>query len=239
MEKNFKKVGENLFASDFALEEAIKHGNQFLSKLDSEINFVDLWQEKLLETYKGGAELGAPPYNPIIVFKMLFLSYLFDNSEREIERVVNDSISMKQFLGLGLMDPAPDHSTLTKFKNRILNYNLLNDRDLLKEVFDEIIILAQERGVDLGHTLAIDSTHTIANVNTDKEKKRTKKLTDNGDGKPPRDSDAKWGVKKSETRKTTEGKKVKVNHFYCGYKSHTEVFDSYWHRPNKPGRVCF
>lgn len=223
MAKRFKPVGQNLFASDFALEEAVKHCNQHLAKLNHEIDFVNLWQKKLLEVYKGGAEMGSPPYDPILMFKMLFLSYLYGISEREIERVLNDSISMKRFLGLGLMDPAPDHSSLTKFKNRILHFQVWTERSVLKEVFDDIIVLAQEKGVDLGFTLAIDSTHTIANVNTDKERKRTKKLTDGGEGKPPRDSGARWGVKRIETRKTAEGKKVKVNLFYYGYKSHFSV----------------
>ena len=223
MTKHFKRTGENLFCQDFVIEGALAHSNQFLKKLDLEVNFEQLWHEKLLQTYKGGAEIGQPPYRPAQVLKMLFLAYLFGTSEREIERIINDSISMKAFLHISLDEAAPDHSTLTKFKNRILSFDERNATNLLKEFFDEIILLAQEKGVDLGYTQSIDSTHTIANVNQAKEKERTKKISEGGDGKKPRDPDAKYGVKKTKKVKTTKGKKVEITEGYVGYKSHFSV----------------
>jgi len=223
MTKYFKKTGGNLFCQDFVIESALAHSNQFLKKLDSEVNFEALWHERLLQTYKGGAELGPPPYRPAQVLKMLFLAYLFGTSEREIERIINDSISMKAFLHISLDEAAPDHSTLTKFKNRILLFDVRNATNLLKEFFDKIIILAQNRGVDLGFTQSIDSTHTIANVNNGKEKKRTKKISEGGKGKKPRDPDAKYGVKKTKKVKTTKGQQVEIAEGYVGYKSHFSV----------------
>lgn len=223
MSKHFKKTGENLFCQDFLIQGALAHSNRFLEKLDMEIDFAELWHEKLLQTYKGGAQIGQPPYRPEQVLKMLFLAYLFGTSEREIERIINDSISMKAFLHISLDEAAPDHSTLTKFKNRILAFDERNDSNLLKEFFDEIIMLAQGKGVDLGFTQSIDSTHTIANVNNAKERERTKKISEGGKGKKPRDPDAKYGVKKTKTVKTIKGEKVKITEGYVGYKSHFSV----------------
>jgi len=48
MSKHFKKTGENLFCQDFVIEGALAHSNQFLKKLDLEVNFDELWDEKLL-----------------------------------------------------------------------------------------------------------------------------------------------------------------------------------------------
>jgi transposase, IS5 family len=223
MSQYFKKTGENLFCQDFLIEGALAHSNQFLKKLDLEVNFEKLWHEKLLQTYKGGAEIGQPPYRPAQILKMLFLAYLFGTSEREIERIINDSISMKAFLHISLDEAAPDHSTLTKFKNRILAFDQRNATNLLKEFFDEIIILAQIRGVDLGFTQSIDSTHTIANVNNGKERERTKKISEGGKGKKLRDPDSKYGVKKTKNVKTTKGEKVEITEGYVGYKSHFSV----------------
>lgn len=223
MSKHFKRTGENLFCTNSLIEMALENTNQFLKKLNEEVNFEKMWREKLLETYKGGAEMGQPPYAPEMILKMLFLSYLFNTSEREIERIINDSISMKAFLGIALEEAAPDHSTLTKFRNRVLQFNERNEKDLLKEFFDEIIMLAQERGVDLGYTQSIDSTHTIANVNNAKERERTKKVSDGGEGKKPRDPDAEYGVKKTKKAKTTKGNIVEIIEGYVGYKSHLSV----------------
>jgi len=194
MKKYYKKTGKSLFCNDFVIQEALSHTNQFLKKLDEQISFEKLWNEKLLEAYKGKATLGAPAYKPIIMFKMVFLAYLFNLKEREIERTINDSISMKEFLGLALNEAAPDHSSLTYFKNRILAHNTFRNKDILKEIFDEIIILAQKKGIDLGYNQIIDSTHTVADVNSRKENKRTKPKDKGGQGKSKRDKDAKIGV---------------------------------------------
>lgn len=203
------------------MDEALKHTSQFLKHLSDQVDFEALWHEKLLNAYKGGAELGASAYRPELVLKMLFLSYLFNQSEREIERTINDSISMKQFLGLSVMDPAPDHSSLTKFKKRIFAYEDRTEQELLQALFDDVILLAQERGVDLGHTQSIDSTHVIADVNTRKQEHEKKKAAkENRSPKPPRDPDAVWGVKRSHTVKTANGKTVKMNESYFGYKAH-------------------
>lgn len=222
MKKYHKKLGENLFCNDFVMGEAISHTYQFLTRLNKEIDF-DLWYEKLIEAYKGKGSLGAPSYNPVIIFKMLFLAYLFNQKEREIERAINDSISMKGFLGLALDRAAPNHSSITKFKNRLLGYREREEKDILKEIFDEIIMLAQEKGINLGHTQVIDSTHTVADVNHRKEDKRTKSKEEDNSEKPPRDPDAKWGVKRRKTIKTSDGKKVQVNESYLGFKSHFAV----------------
>lgn len=220
MSKYFKKTGENLFCQDFLFRGAMEHVNPFLSKLDTLVNFENRFQEKLISVYKGNCELGRPAYKPALLLKMLFLSYLFKLSEREIERVVNDSISMKAFLGLAFDEAAPDHSSLTYFKNRILSFDTNHQRDICKEIFDEVILFAGEQGVDLGHTQVVDSTHTVADVNTRKESKRTKAIADGGGGQAPRDPDSKWGVKREQKTKTSTGKTVKVPMYVYGFKSH-------------------
>ena len=67
----------------------------------------------------GKDEVGQAPYNPAIILKMLLLSYLWNVSERMVEELANDSLSIGLFLGFGADEKAPDHSTLTWFKNRL------------------------------------------------------------------------------------------------------------------------
>jgi len=66
----------------------------------------------------------------------------------------------------------------------------------------EIVQIALEKGVKFGSIQIVDSVHSIANVNTAKDKKREDK------GKGPRDPDAKWGVKHQHKVKTPEGKEI-------------------------------
>ncbi|MEA3408649.1 MAG: hypothetical protein U9R48_11355 [Chloroflexota bacterium] len=66
-------------------------------------------------------------------------------------------------------EPAPDHSSLTVFKNRYLKPG---KGDLLMACFDEIIQQAVAQGLELGDLQILDSVHTEANVNAEKDKKR-------------------------------------------------------------------
>jgi len=70
-------------------------------------------------------------------------------------------------------------------KKRILeNGKLMAYEKLLKEITN----IALEKGIKLGSIQVIDSVHTVADVNIEKDEKRQR------DGRPPRDGGARWGV---------------------------------------------
>ncbi len=58
----------------------------------------------------------SPLYPPAMLFKMLFLSYLYNLSDRDMEDLANLHILVKGFLGLAGDMLAPDHSTLASRK---------------------------------------------------------------------------------------------------------------------------
>jgi IS5 family transposase len=149
-----------------------------------------------------------------VILKMLLLAYLYDLSERATEQQVNDSFAMKWFLGLAVDEPAPHHSTLTKFRQRLVRNG---KEEALEQMLVAIIHLAQDKGVEFGSIQVIDSVHTIANVNTAKDDSRKKK------GKPPRDGDAAWGVKHTKKERDEQGKTVKRPHYFHGYKAHVSM----------------
>jgi IS5 family transposase len=220
MKTYFKSTGESLFCSEYLFKEALRHmNNPFLVKLNEVIDW-ESYTGPCLKLYKAKGSLGAPAYRPSLLLKMLFLSYLFNVSEREIERYVNDSISMKAFLGLGIEQAAPDHSSLTIFRDRIIKKG---KSELLKMIFQKIITTAQEKGVEFGSVQVIDSTHTDANVNRDKDSRRQKKSGGGGEGQGPRDPEAKYGAKGSKMVADTNGEKVQVTKWIYGYKNHLSV----------------
>jgi len=76
----------------------------------------------------------------------------------------------------------------------------------------EIVETARQQGVRFGAIQIIDSVHSEANVNTDKD-----------DPDEPEDPDAGWGVKHSYKVQTPEGKEeLRTNYFY-GYKTHVSI----------------
>lgn len=111
---------------------------------------------------------GRPSLDPIVFFKMLLIGYLYGiRSERELERVVNDTLSFRWFLKLGLSKNAPDHSVFSwNRKNRY------RDTDVIQTIFDRIVEQAKQYGLIGGRMLTTDSTHIKANANNSKYEKR-------------------------------------------------------------------
>jgi hypothetical protein len=64
----------------------------------------------------------------------------------------------------------------------------------------------------------LDSVHTITEVNVEKDEARQHK-----GGKPPRDPNAKWGVKGSRWRRDQKGQKVRQRVLSYGYKPHVSL----------------
>ncbi len=62
---------------------------------------------------------GRSSWNPLVLFKVVFLQFLYDLSDREIEEQVNLDLACKWFAGLGPEERAPDHSTLCRFRSRL------------------------------------------------------------------------------------------------------------------------
>jgi hypothetical protein len=117
-------------------------------------------------------------------------------------------------VGLAVDQKAPDHATLTVFKERLIQRG---KQKVFEEILEEIIQMALERGILFGSIQIVDSVHSIADVNTDKDKKRQ------GKGKGPHDPDARWGVKHKRKVKTEDGKEEEQTEYFYGYKSHISM----------------
>jgi IS5 family transposase len=208
--RRFKDLGTGSFFGAMVYDRAVPEGH-FLRQLDQLVDW-SAYTEKLLRLYTGGAKSGRPPYDPSVILKMLLLSYLYDLSERQTEVYVNDSLSAKCFLGLAVDEAGPDHTTLTAFKRRIVEGG---GEVLLQEMLAELVCQAQEKGVEFGEVQLVDSTHSLADVNTSKDERRQQKY-----GQGPRDRGARWGVKHSKRRRNERGQVVHQKEYFYGYKLH-------------------
>lgn len=183
--------------------------NHFLKRLDEIIDWHDLIDD--LKTLAKNTHGGRPRYNPVLLFKMLFLSFLFNLSDRNTSEFSTNNIPAKFFLGLPITEEAPDFTTLSIFRNEILKSLGIK---WFEETFRNIIIRAKEAGVEFGTIHSLDATHTLADVDTRKDKERKDK------GLPQRDKDSSWGAKGTETKLTPQGEKVTTIKFFKGYKAH-------------------
>ena len=62
---------------------------------------------------------GRPAIDPVVIVKYLLVGFLYGiPSERRIEQRIQSDIALRWYLGLGLFDRAPDHSTVSQMKMR-------------------------------------------------------------------------------------------------------------------------
>jgi len=59
---------------------------------------------------------GRPSWDPLVLFKVVFLQFLYDLSDREVEDQINLHLACKWFAGLQPEETAPDHSTISRFR---------------------------------------------------------------------------------------------------------------------------
>ena len=184
------QTDQQSFYGDYLYDQIIPE-NHFLRKLNDLVDWT-YYTKKLTKLYKGEGLSGRPAYDPALLLRSLLISYLYNLSERQTEVYLNESLPAKWFVGLAIDQKAPDHSTLSVYRERIRRRGKLK---VFEEMLREIVETARKRGVQFGAIQIIDSVHSEANVNTDKD-----------DPDEPEDPDARWGVKHSYKVRTPEGK---------------------------------
>jgi IS5 family transposase len=206
-----KDTAADSFFGNFLYDQKVSR-EHFLRKVNEVVEW-ERFTKRLLVHYRGKGQIGQAPYNPTLILKMLLLSYLWNVSERMVEELANDSLSVGLFLGIGVNEKVPDHSTLTVFKNRLVQNAGIK---VYEELFNEIVRVAQEKGVKFGKLQIVDSVHLMADVHITRDRQRQK------EGKPPPDRDADWGARGGKVVETEQGSERKTEYFY-GYKDQVSL----------------
>jgi transposase len=104
---------------------------------------------------------GRPSIDPVVFFKLqLILFFEGLRSERQLMQVVADRLSLRWYLGYDLTEPLPDHSSLTRIRER---YGL----DLFRRFFEVIVEQCLQAGLVWGQELYFDATKVEANASLD------------------------------------------------------------------------
>jgi len=107
------------------------------------------------------ADIGRPSIDPVVFFKLqLILFFEGVRSERQLMRVVADRLSLRWYLGYSLTEALPDHSSLTRLRER---YGL----EVFRRFFEAIVEQCIAAGLVWGRELYIDSTDVAANASID------------------------------------------------------------------------
>ena len=110
------------------------------------------------------ADNGRPALDPTLMFKALFIGYLFGiRSERRLVEEIKVNVAYRWFLHLKLTEDVFDASTLSQNRKR-----RFNGTDVAQVIFDRIVEQAIAHGLVEGSVLYTDSTHLKANASKNK-----------------------------------------------------------------------
>ena len=104
---------------------------------------------------------GRPSVDPVVFFKLQLIMFFEGiRSERQLMAVAADRLSLRWYLGYDLQEPLPDHSSLTRIRDR---YGVA----LFRRFFERIVEQCQKEGLVWGKELYLDSTQVEANADKD------------------------------------------------------------------------
>jgi IS5 family transposase len=69
--------------------------------------------------YSDGAQGGRPPFDPVMMFKILIIAAMDNLSDERAEFLINDRMSFMRFLGLSLADRVPDARTIWLYREKL------------------------------------------------------------------------------------------------------------------------
>src|SRR5215212_8675638 len=104
------------------------------------------------------AEAGRSSIDPVVFFKLQLVMFFEGiRSERQLMRVVADRLSLRWYLGYDLTEDLPNHSSLTRIRER---YGV----EVFRRFFAVIVEQCIAAGLVWGRELYIDSTDVAANA---------------------------------------------------------------------------
>src|SRR5438876_6030168 len=130
-----------------SLEELVpqEHSYRHVQKV-LDLSFVhDLVRERY-------AVAGRPSIDPVVFFQLQLVMFFEDiRSERLLMRQVADRLSVRWYLGYDLDEPLPDHSSLTRIRER---YGV----EVFRRFFEKIVEQCHQADIVRGRELCIHST---------------------------------------------------------------------------------
>jgi transposase len=134
-------------------------GHPFYERLNrvlGDAEFDRFVEEKCEPFYASGR--GRPSIPPGVYFRMIMVGYFEGiDSQRGIAWRCSDSLALRSFLGLGLTESVPDHSSLTVIRKRL-------PLVVYEEAFAFVLKVLREKGIVRGKTVGVDATTLEANA---------------------------------------------------------------------------
>jgi IS5 family transposase len=190
----------------------IHHLNDFLVRLNILINWsIFLAPLSTLRSPRDPSKGGRPPFDSLLMFKILILKTLYNLSDENTELLIRNRLSFREFLGLSFSDSVPDARTIWLFAE------LLKDQEMERHLFDLFHEELARHGLAAKGGCSMDGTFVEVpkqhNSRTENDQIKRGSIPERFTSDPHvgchKDTDARWTKKNDE------------KHF--GYKNHVLV----------------
>jgi IS5 family transposase len=182
-----------------------------LEKLNKGIDFDMfrvLLKERLSKLPKGKG--GRPPYDYVLMFKILILQRYYNLSDDHVEYQINDRISFMRFLDLSIADDIPDSKTVWHFREQITDLGLIEELFalFLNKLEDLDLVINEGKIIDASFVEVPRQRNYKEENKQIKEGQTPESFTANPHKLAQKDVDARW-TKKNNTS-------------FFGYKNHVK-----------------
>jgi IS5 family transposase len=202
---------KGLFDEEFRLEMLSKQGDP-LQKLNEVIDwesFRHILKRIFSKEAKGPG--GRPPYDYVMMFKILILQRLYNISDAQTQYQILDRQSFMRFLGLGLHSSIPDEKTIWLFREK------LTQSGKIETLFNKFRDILMKQGFIAQNGCIVDASFVEVprqrNSKEDNEQIKRGDVPESWKEKPnklrQKDTDARWMTK------------AKQRHY--GYKNHIKI----------------
>jgi transposase len=215
----------------FDVEERLKRLSDLGDQLEAFRSAVDfeLFRTELNAAlaYADGSQGGRPPFDPVMMFKILVIQAADNLSDERAEFLINDRLSFMRFLGLGLSDRVPDARTIWLFREK------LTKAGVIRTLFDRFEATLRAAGyiamsgqiVDASLIAAPRQRNTAAEKTAIKHGHIPEAWQDQPAKLRQKDRDARWTVKVTKARpnedSTTPPVDLAIPVF--GYQNHVSI----------------
>lgn len=210
--KTFKKHRDyGFFDQDIRLSKLSKLGDP-LEKLNKNVDF-EMFRGILMNglSKKSTNKGGRPPYDYVLLFKILILQRFYNLSDDQVEYQINDRMSFMRFLDLTIADDIPDSKTVWNFKEQLINYELINPIfNLFLKELESLNLVAHEGKIIDASFVEVPRQRNSREENKEvKEGKIPASFEANRHKKAQKDIDARWTKKNNVS--------------YFGYKNNVKI----------------
>ena len=139
--------------SEVCLDDLVPQDN-FFRQVEGCLD-LDFVRDLVCDLY---SDTGRPSIDPVVFFKLQLIAFFEGiRSERQLMEIVDMRLDHRWYIGYDLGEPVPDHSSLSKIRER---YGL----ETFQRFFEHVVELCIEAGLVWGEEVYLDATKVRANA---------------------------------------------------------------------------